>query len=558
MSTFTNEILVDSQLYQLFKKLSMQSKDAIINEDEFDDFKHYMHIHRDIEDQFDQKINEELLNRPKNLLLIVGNVGDGKSHMLSYMTQKYQDEFAFKNVRIHNDATETDSPTSTSIDTMLRVLEPFSDSQLEANRSDRLIVAINLGVLTNLISELEATQRFSKLIQYIQESKVLEKRKYEESAHKFFNMVSFNAEQKFTLENGALESHLYQEALDRIFSTDVDNLFYQAYQADQKNGIHSVLHENYQLILQDSVKETIIYLLIRAEIEYKEIISVRDLFNFFYDICVPIEGTPLAYSSLPYLLFESPRRSHLLTLMHTSDPAKSQSRELNELAVELYHALDTRAAIEKLLQAENEIYDPVFAEIEASRLPDDALKSDFVAYLNTYLRVLFLSDHHNAIFNNDIFTSYLEVYEAVENGASYIELMKLIEYAMERWNGESLKRKHIVKNTSNNNVKLLVDIVLKPSRPVVVDHEIIIPFTISGETYDLSIDYQVYHILKKVDQGYFLKNEDTQKAVRFDRFVDFYLNHHTLMDLNYLYNLQTNKTYVLEKEYNQLNLREER
>lgn len=558
MNLFTNELLVDSKLYQLFKKLSMQSKDAIINEDEFDAFKHYMHIHREIEDQFDQKINEELLSRPKNLLLIVGNVGDGKSHMLSYMTQKYEQEFKFKNVRIHNDATETDSPTSTSIDTMLRVLEPYSDSQLQENRSDRLIVAINLGVLTNLISELEATNRFNQLIHYIKESKVLEKRKYEEAEHKFFNMVSFNAEQKFTLKDGQLESNLYQEALSRIFSTTDDNLFYQAYKEDQRNGIHSILHENYKLLLEDSVKETITYLLIRAEIEYKEIISVRDLFNFFYDICMPIEDTASPYSYLPYLLFESPRRSHLLTLMHSSDPARSQSKEINELAVELYHALDTHTAIGNRLKEKDRIFEQIFADIESSQLQTNSLKSDFDDYLNTYLRVLFLSDHQDPIFNNDIFRSYLTMYEVIENGESYIDLMKLIEYAMERWNGESLKRKHIVKNTSNNNVKLLVDIVLKPDKPVVVDHEIIVPFTISDETYDLSIDYQVYNILKKVENGYFLKNEDSQKAVRFDRFVDFYLNHHTLMDLNYLYNLQTNKTYILEEEYNQLNLREER
>lgn len=557
MNDFKNEDLKQSELYRLFMKLSMQSKSAIVDEEEFDDFKHEMHIHRTIEDQFEEKINESLLTRPKSLLLIVGNVGDGKSHMLSYMTQKYAATFKDKNVRIHNDATETDSPTRTSIQTMLKVLAPYSDRNLGNNRSDRLIVAINLGILTNLMAELEKTNQFNHLLAYIEESKVLEKRQYEELAHKYFDMVSFNAEERFTLNDGKLESRLYQEALNRVFQEDPKNIFYQAYQADQAAGIDSVLHRNYDFVLRDSVKETLVYLLIRAEIEYKEIISVRDLFNFFYDICLPIEGTKEAESYLPYLLFESPQASHLLNLMHLSDPAKSQSRIINELAIELYHAPDTYEEVTQRLAGDSEIFAKVFHAIQGKEKDQSSLKVNFDDYLKTYLRVLFLADHDHIIFNNEIFKSYLALYEQVKNRKNYSELMKLIEHAMERWNGESLKRKYMVKNTSNHHVKLLVDLDLKPDRPLVVDNEIIIPFEVSGQAYDLAIDYQVYHILKKVENGYFLKDEDYQKAVRFDRFVAFYLNHHTLMEVNYLYNLRTHKTYVLEDEYGQLILKEE-
>lgn len=38
-----------SELLGLFNKLSIKSKDAIINENEFDSFKEYMHIERPIE-----------------------------------------------------------------------------------------------------------------------------------------------------------------------------------------------------------------------------------------------------------------------------------------------------------------------------------------------------------------------------------------------------------------------------------------------------------------------------------------------------------------------------
>ena len=73
------------------KRLKKSSSEAVDNDEEFSPFKMYMHIHRSLEDDLIKKIEQAKESIGKSLILVCGNVGDGKSHVISYLKHTRSD-----------------------------------------------------------------------------------------------------------------------------------------------------------------------------------------------------------------------------------------------------------------------------------------------------------------------------------------------------------------------------------------------------------------------------------------------------------------------------------
>lgn len=537
-----------SSLEEHFSKLSIQSKDAIVNENEFDEFKKYMHIKREIENEFEKILEEKLVTETKSILFIVGNVGDGKSHLLSYMMDKHPTTFSKKNIKIHNDATESDSPKSTAFETMKRVLQPFADDNLNNDSDDRLVVAINLGVLTSLIQELDLDGNYTTVVNYLRESKILSSRDLANNHHKIFNIISFTEQLNFNLGNGKIESDFYETALKKVFSTSLDNPFYQAYLKDKDQGMNKLLHVNYEYMLREDFQKTIVYLLVRAEIEYKIIISARMLFNFFFDITVPRDNKSRYNSYLPYLLFENSARSELLNLISTLDPIKNQTRKIDEVSIELYHAPDTLKKISELFEDDYRDFSVIYESFKEKQ-------EKFDDFINTYLRLKFLMNYEDGLFNHSLFSQYLKQSSEIKAGRQDIELFEVVDQAFSKWNGNSGTDGLIIKNPGKGSVKILVEIDLEPEEVYIKGTSIALIFTTNQEQYELIVDYRTYEILTKINNGYFLKEEDRQIAINFDMFVTSLLNSVKVMNKNILLDLKTNQQFELKKSMKKIILK---
>ena len=66
------------------RRLSKLSAEAVQNLDHFDPLKKYMHITRHTEIDFKQLLLKIAEVNHKQLVLVCGSAGDGKSHLLSY------------------------------------------------------------------------------------------------------------------------------------------------------------------------------------------------------------------------------------------------------------------------------------------------------------------------------------------------------------------------------------------------------------------------------------------------------------------------------------------
>lgn len=95
----------ESYLLKELSKLKESSQEAIENSNQFSGFKEYLHVKRSIQDDLEQALNRSVSRNQAQLIFLCGSVGDGKSHLLAYLKNKYPD--LVNQFMIHNDATES-------------------------------------------------------------------------------------------------------------------------------------------------------------------------------------------------------------------------------------------------------------------------------------------------------------------------------------------------------------------------------------------------------------------------------------------------------------------
>ena len=147
------------------RRLSKLSAEAVQNLDHFDPLKKYMHITRHTEIDFKQLLLKIAEVNHKQLVLVCGSAGDGKSHLLSYLKYSDQDQI-LDSYTIINDATESDAPNQTAIETLAERIAAFRDDRLNDGGREKVVLAINLGMLNNFIDS-EQGKYFGKLKQYV-------------------------------------------------------------------------------------------------------------------------------------------------------------------------------------------------------------------------------------------------------------------------------------------------------------------------------------------------------------------------------------------------------
>ena len=139
--------MVASRLKEAFLHLSQHSVDSVQNGKSFTEWDEYMHVDRPIENKLYEKM-DAIDAAGGGIVLLVGSAGDGKSHLLSRIRQK----FDWGNNSFYNDATASSSPKKTAIDTLKEALADFKDASLYKTTS-KLVLAINLGKLNALIDD---------------------------------------------------------------------------------------------------------------------------------------------------------------------------------------------------------------------------------------------------------------------------------------------------------------------------------------------------------------------------------------------------------------------
>ncbi|WP_243355802.1 DNA phosphorothioation-dependent restriction protein DptF [Bacillus litorisediminis] len=524
-------------LYQL-NKLRESSQEAVEGYQELSDFKQYMHVKRPIQETLENCLQECVESPGSKLIFLCGSVGDGKSHLLGYLsTTKHELMSKFK---IHNDATESFDPKKNSLDTLAEVLEPFSDEQLE-HSNGKLILAINLGVLHNFIESPYAEDKYKKLKQYIEEAKVFDPGHISTPPeHKNFKLVNFADYHSFELTKEGPMSTYMSQLFSKITNPVPDNPFYAAYQADVKEFNMNPLLLNYEMFSSKSVQQQIIQLIIKTIMRDKIILSSRALLNFIYDIIVPTSLYEMRTSDivdmlphlLPNLLFEGGDKSPILQMLGNQDPIHYRSMELDRQLISLhntgsYYVFFRDVIYDSSAQSWIQLLEPIenvaFLEQDVRRELSEL-----------FIRACYLYDSHlKDSFKDYVYNEYMQYLYAYNTNQSF-KLQNLyynIEKSIFLWKG-SPKNGYIYLDDEGKKIRIAEPLILTPN-PISISNEeseivyrfsstLLLGFSCEPDetVHTVEIDLPLYEMIVKVLKGYKLNKKDREDSIQFIEFIE--------------------------------------
>lgn len=539
-------------LLEELKKLRESSKYAVAQGtySNLNQFKKYLHIEREVEKKLKKIIINASENNNSQLLLVCGNVGDGKSHILSHFHDELKESIS--QFIIHNDATESHNPHESSNDTLYKLLDGFKDDKLKESK-DKIILAINLGTLNKFIEEFG--DEFNILKEYIHTNKILDtdlihNDDFDSSSN--FHHVNFTDYHIYSLtENGAI-SEIITTLLEKIVSENEANTIYKAYQ-DYKviandNSQCPILY-NYEFLFDKNNRIIISQLIIKAIIKSKEIVSLRTLLNFIHDILVPVDlsninpteyfkviermnGVEFFSNLIPNYLFEHPELSSLFEKIESLDPCINRSSNTDDILLTLINAEQIFTIFSKHINS-SYLY-KIESKINKSNNFKTELSKLFIRlnYFSNYLEQKHLSD-----IDYDQYLVWLFHYNNY-NPIFIKKIYELVENAARNWNGDPKTSGKVIINVGKKQTQFRVfkDLEVIPNVDLAQEkfdklinkftQEFSLSFKINNETdfIKIHIDFSLFKILKMISKGYRPNKKDNNNYVYFVNSINTLIN----------------------------------
>lgn len=273
-------------------RLRKSSSESIDSTNKFDEFKEYIHVERTAERDLKAILKKVNATGKKTLFMLCGSAGDGKSHLMSYLKNS-EPEKLIENYQVYNDATEVSSQCKKPNETLNELLDRFSDEKCDES-GQNLILAINLGVLSNFVESEYAKTRFNRLKTYVEKCNILTSmvndNDYDASSP--FQHISFADYNLFSLGEEGVVSDYIERLLDKIFAENETNIFFKSY---KKKSVECPLtstcpiKNNFEMFMDKNNRKYISQLLVKGIVKDKEIITTREIFNYVYDVLVSPE-----------------------------------------------------------------------------------------------------------------------------------------------------------------------------------------------------------------------------------------------------------------------------
>lgn len=551
----------DSEEYQFSKtngsylltelsKLKKSSKESIEDSQGFKNkFKKYMHVEREIQHELKNKLEKLSKKDSSQIIMLAGSVGDGKSHLLSYMNYKYPE--LMQNFDVHNDATESFDPNLTAIETLIKVLEPFSDENIDSSNK-KLILAINLGILSNLMDDNVIKSKFSKLYSILNDIDIFDNSTVTNNMTKdFLTIINFTDYQLYELYEEGVNSKFISELINNVVEASNKNPFYLAYKKDDSVNFKSPIIYNYQMLMDDDVKEVVVQYLLKSIIKNKKIISTRELLNFIYEIIVP--ANIVKYSDmkdvskfiddlLPNLLFNTTNRSDILKEIALNSPINVRSEEIDKFIISL-NTLNIKTVLSDYFDDDYEEFKFFKEFLLSNEYANDKSKQKIIKDSLLYYVLFFGNDEIKKEFIDESYIDYLKyLYYFNYKPMKLRTLFKQIKKSILAWKGSIKKDYIIIDETSHFIISKRVVIDFKHMLPSENDFtntfKNYISFNIYvnedscsndfciGESCNehkciiLDVDYLLFDAINKINQGYKPNKNEKENLVVFDEFID--------------------------------------
>lgn len=520
--------------------LQTSSVESVVHADVFTDFQHYMHVERPIQRQFIQALEKANESPEANLIMLCGSVGDGKSHLISYVQEIHPELLNAEKCFIHNDSTESYNQSEDELETLERVLSPFENKEAIPKTT---VIAINLGVLHNFYMKHEATGEFDKVISVIKQSEIFNTQQdyyYEKNAF----LLNFAGVQPYELSAEGIHSEFFEEIVEKITNPTDRNPFYKLWKREWDAGIRTATHINYHLLQDEKMRLALVQVLIEAMVKKKLFLSTRALYNLLYDILVPLDNSHNVEPEqlLPYLLFERPDRSDLLHALHELDPIKRRDERFDERLSEYVITTELTAVITQYLST-----DESYLKLWKSQ---DSMDE---RYLKLFLRHYYLLNHDTLNDRYKQFLTYLYHYYIGEGGIIG-EFFDYLDQSIKRWIGSPSENYLYIEPLSKNEYSVAVPFKGEPEIGEQfgqsVDNEILrrltpeltVGYSIESIPILISLDYTLFDLVIQVAEGHKPGKQVYNEAIQFMEFYKDLIRHSD----------QTKDLIIVHRETNQM------
>lgn len=529
-----------SYLLGELNKLNDSSREAVEGSDSLSEFKQYLHVKRTIEDELLFKLNEANNSKCK-LVMLCGSVGDGKSHLIARFNDEYPE--LMQNFEIVKDATESDSFDKTSIETLVDKLSSFDDYHIE-NSDKKLILLINLGVLNNFIYSDLVQQKYSRLLNVLDNLSIFDSDDFSNKLDEdFVSVISFSDYYLFEFDDNhpdKVKSQFISELFSKITTNSKDNPFYKAYQMDKENSVNNPIIKNYEFFRMPIVQRMIIFNIIKIIIKYKLFISTRELLNFIYEILVPADiknyedfDSPVNYMEylLPNLLFGSDDRCDILKAINYEDPVLKRVEVIDKLLIDL----NTGMSLEDLFDTYMDIDDLSFFEdiFDFDVVFIDYNESDKQIISTSILRFanIFGKESVRQVFNKQSYLEYIDyLYRFNRGEQKYLKnLISDIKSAIFKWKGKVSDDYICIENLDKFKLGKYLTMEFKGISGLQSDDlnrfktSMLLPFYKDGDednSINLNVDYSLYEVITKLVKGYKPNNSEQKDLILFNEFID--------------------------------------
>lgn len=515
-------------LVTALKQLSQGSKQSVQTGSSLDAYNRYMNIPRPIETIIRKEMNH-LRNVGGGVLLLVGNAGDGKSHIAATLKSDYP-EFLF-----HNDASESLSPTLSALDTLKAHLKEMSDESLPKT-TQKIVVNINLGKLSELIDDADVVTNFNTLVRCART--LFDKDEYHHNQEERIRIVFFGYYQIFEIFPDAdttypVDSLFVRGILKKITIESSENPFYNAYKETlaQCGNEYNPVVTNYQLLCMPDIQNSIVMLVIEAIVRYKMTVTPRELLDFIYRILVPTDLSKFAQNRdffaalLPTRLFVGVENRILKTIAKL-DPVKYGCTHHNKRMSVFFTSekIPDDEAFQKLVGNLNNR----FFELLDGFFKNNRSNVDEISAL--LLRTEHLLDYHSESeeyieFLGLLCASYANDIDKLSS------LYELVKYCIPRYYGTHIEQSDVVPlSIQGKKYKFFANCeCLEPTNPDHMDFDVAMRnqflvrietlWTMRDRELPFRVDFPLYERLRNIQRGRLTLHTERDQDLVFGRFL---------------------------------------